>query len=133
MAFDDFLNKSNRMAVVGASREKEKFGYKIYAVLKKQGFVVYPINPKADSIDGDKCYASLSDLPEKPDVVITVVPPKITEQVVVEAARLGIKKIWMQPGSESEKAIAFCKEKGMEVIANVCFIVDGLRLDFSNI
>ncbi|MEM3422894.1 MAG: CoA-binding protein [Candidatus Bilamarchaeaceae archaeon] len=127
---EDFLKKSNKLAVVGASREKEKFGYKIYLTLKKQGFVVYPVNPKADKIDKDKCYPSLSSLPQKPDVVITVVPPKITEQVVIEAAKLGIDKIWMQPGSESEKAIALCKEKGIKFIAYTCFIVDGLKINF---
>lgn len=126
----EFLKKTNKIAVVGASRDKEKFGYKVYATLKRVGFSVYPINPKADNIDNDRCYPSISALPIKPDVVITIVPPKITEEVVKEMLKLGIDKIWMQPGSESQSAIDFCKKNKIKVIANLCFVVDGLKISF---
>ena len=127
----EFLKKTNKIAVVGASRDKEKFGYKVYTTLKRDGFSVYPVNPKADNIDNDRCYPSLSALPIKPDVVITVVPPKITEEVVKEMLKLGIDKIWMQPGSESPSAVDFCKKNKIKVITNLCFVVDGLKTDFS--
>ena len=105
----EFLDRGNKIAVVGATVNKEKFGYKVYKAVKGLGFTVYPVNPKYEEIDGDKCYSSLKDLPEKPDVVITVVPPRVTEKIVRQCKELGIKRVWMQPGSESEEAISYCE------------------------
>ncbi len=125
----EFLKKGNIIAVVGASRNPEKWGYKIFKKLK--GFYkTYPVNPKYKEIDGTKCYPDLKSLPEKPDVVITVVPPEVTESVVKVCKDLGISMVWMQPGSESQKAIEFCKKNGIKVVYNVCFVVNGLKEEF---
>ena len=121
---EKFLDNKNVFAVIGVSRDPEKYGHKVYKDLKKAGYTVYPINPKAESIDGDKCYNSLRELPERPDVVDIVVPPKITERIIKECKELGIKRVWMQPGSESEEAISFCKENDIEVIHSVCVMVE---------
>ena len=120
----EFLNKKNVFAVIGASRDPKKYGHQVYKDLRKAGYKVYPVNPNADEILGDKCYPSLESLPEKPDVVDIVVPPKITEQIVKTCKKLGIRKIWMQPGSESEAAIRFCEENGMDVVHGVCVMVE---------
>jgi len=125
-----FLDRENVIAVLGATINKEKFGYKIYKVVKESGFTVYPVNPKYDEIDGDKCYHGLKELPKKPDVVITVVPPSVTEDIVRQCKELGINRVWMQPGSESDEAISYCKENGIEVIYHACFVVDGLKKAF---
>ena len=126
----EFLDRGNKIAVVGATVNKEKFGYKVYKSVKGLGFTVYPVNPKYEEIDGDKCYSSLKDLPEKPDVVITVVPPRVTEKIVRQCKELGIKRVWMQPGSESEEAISYCRENGIKVVHHACFVVDGLETSF---
>lgn len=128
--FSDFLKKSNVIAVIGVSRDREKFGYKIYSTLKHNDYSVYLVNPKAEIIDDDRRYPSLSALPEKPDVVITVVQPAITRAVVKEMNELKIDKVWMQPGSESASAIDFCRRKGIKVVANACFVADGLKTSF---
>ncbi|MCD6445834.1 CoA-binding protein [Candidatus Bathyarchaeota archaeon] len=120
----EFLNKKNVFAVIGASRDPKKYGHQVYKDLRKAGYKVYPVNPNANEILGDKCYPSLESLPEKPDVVDIVVPPKITEQIVKTCKKLGIRKIWMQPGSESEAAIRFCEENGMDVVHGVCVMVE---------
>jgi predicted CoA-binding protein len=120
----EFLNKKNIFAVVGVSRNPEKYGSKVYNDLKKANYEVYPINPHIDKIFGDKCYPRLRDLPVKPDVVDVVVPPDVTEKIVAECGELGINKVWMQPGSESEKAIRFCNENNIKVLHGVCVIVE---------
>ena len=125
----EFLNKQNVFAVVGASRNPKKFGYQVYEDLRNANYKVYPINPNTDEILGDKCYPSLEALPEKPDIADFIVPPKITEQLVKICRKLGIKKIWMQPGSESEKAIDFCKKNGMSVIHGVCVMAQRRKRD----
>jgi len=82
------------------------------------------VNPNADEILGDKCYPSLEALPTKPNVVDLVVPPKVTERVVEICRKLGIRKVWMQPGSESERAINFCRENDIAVVHGVCVMIE---------
>ncbi|RLC76791.1 MAG: CoA-binding protein, partial [Chloroflexi bacterium] len=92
-------------AIVGASHDPAKYGNKIARDLHDAGYIVYPINPKEGEIEELKVYASLADLPEKPDVVDIVVPPALTEKVVRQVHELGLPRVWMQPGSESEEAV----------------------------
>ncbi len=126
MRTEEFLKKNNAIAVVGVSSDPNKWGYRVYTALKKKFSKVFPVNPKYGDMRGDRCYPDLKSLPERPDVVITVVPPKIAEKVVRSAKKLGIKRIWMQPGSESEEAVKFCEENGIDCMTNACFVVDGL-------
>lgn len=104
-------------AVVGASRDPDKYGFLVYRALKAAGKTAVPVNPKANDVDGDHCYPSLSDLPQRPEVAVMVVPPPVTEAAVAECARLGITQVWMQPGAESEAAIAACHGNGIQVVA----------------
>jgi predicted CoA-binding protein len=119
-----FLYRENVFAVVGASRDPKKYGHQVYRDLLNAGYRVYCVNPNADEILGNTCYPSLEVLPVKPDVVDVVVPPKITEQTVKTCKKLGITKVWMQPGSESEAAIKFCEENSIDVVHGVCVMVE---------
>lgn len=122
-----FLNKKNIFAVVGASRDPQKYGHQVYKDLRNAGYRVYPINPNSTEVLGDKCYQALESLPIKPDVVDIVVPPKITEKIVETCKRLGITRVWMQPGSESEKAIEFCEENSLQIVHGVCVMIERAR------
>ena len=129
MKTEKFLRRTNVFAVVGVSINPEKWGYKIYKNLKGVFRKVYAVNPKHRKIGEDGCYPDLKSLPEKPDVVVTVVPPKVTEEIVKGVKELGIRKVWMQPGSESKEAIKFCEKNGIDYIYNACFVMDGLKTD----
>ncbi|OGS17817.1 MAG: hypothetical protein A3J83_08015 [Elusimicrobia bacterium RIFOXYA2_FULL_40_6] len=109
-----------KYAVVGATDNTAKFGYKIMKSLEARGCEVYPVNPRLDMIEGKKCYNSLVDLPVKVDVVDFVVPPAVTEELVKECKKLGLLRVWMQPGTSSEKAIKFCEDNGILVISDAC-------------
>lgn len=124
-----FLDKNNVIAVVGASRDPNKYGHQVYRDLKEIQYKVYPVNPNASEILGDKCYSDLRHLPLKPDVVNLVVPPKITEEVVKTCKELGITKVWMQPGSESKWAINFCNENGIDIIYGACIMIQRRSFD----
>lgn len=117
------LDRRNVYAVVGASRNPEKYGHRVYRDLKEAGYRVYPVNPNAGEILGDRCYPNLEGLPEKPTVVVTVVPPRVTESIVEDCRRLGVRMVWMQPGSESDRAIEFCEKNGIKVVHGVCIMV----------
>lgn len=118
----DFVNR-RVWAVVGASQDRSKFGFQVFRSLHGSGYTVYPVNPKGGELEGVKVYPTLADLPEPPEVVDLVVPPSITEQIVVEAHRLGLSRVWMQPGAESEAAIQYCLEHGIQVIYHACAMV----------
>ena len=123
----EFVDKRNVFAVVGASRDPSKYGHQVYRDLRAGGFRVYCVNPNAEEVLEDKCYPSLEALPVKPDVVDIVVPPRVTEQVVKTCRRLGIRKVWMQPGSESEKAIKFCEKNNVDLVYGVCVMIERRR------
>ena len=130
MGVKDFLDRKAVVAVVGATVNPDKWGFRVYRALRGTFPRIYAVNPKYRKVLGDRCYPDLESLPERPDTVITVVPPGVTEKVVRECKRLGIGRIWMQPGSESKEAIAFCRRSGIECMSNACFVVDGLRMGF---
>ena len=128
--WSEFLDKRFIYAVVGVSSNHEKWGYKVYRELRDAGFKVYPINPSHSYIDGDRCYPKVSALPVKPDIVVTVVPPSIAYKVVEECSKLGVNRVWFQPGSESEEAIEFCRRHRIKAIYGACLVVDGLGKGF---
>lgn len=119
---DEFLAQK-KIAVVGVSRKKTKFGNTIYKELKQKGYQVYPINPNMDAFEGNACYPDLLSLPEKVNAVVINVPPLQTEKVVREAKQAGINKIWLQQGSQSEDAVKFCEENGIDCVSNECILM----------
>ena len=119
---NEFLTQK-KIAVVGVSRKKTKFGNTIYKELKQKGYKVYPINPNINTFEEDTCYPNLLSLPEKIDAVIINVPPAQTEQVVKEVKAAGIKKVWLQQGSQSEAAVKFCEENGIDCVSNECILM----------
>jgi len=115
-----------RYAVVGVSADRKKYGHKIWRSMREKGYVVYPVNPRYDEIEGERCYRSLAEVADRVDVVDLVVPPKVTEEIVRQCAQLGLRRVWMQPGAESDDAIRFCRENGIEVLHDVCVMAESL-------
>jgi hypothetical protein len=121
-AADDFIAQKT-FAIVGASRDRNKFGNIVLRNLRAKGYRVIPVNPSIKDVEGERCYPNLASLPEKVDGVVTVVPPPVTEKIVREAHASGIKRVWMQEGSESLSAIRYCRDNGMSVISGACVMV----------
>lgn len=119
---DQFL-ALNKLAVVGVSRNKQKFGSMAYHDLKTKGYTVYPVNPKLAEFDGAKCYPSLKALPKGVEGAVVVVHPIDAEQVVKDAKSTGIKHIWFQQGAESKPAIQYCKQNDMTAITGECIMM----------
>lgn len=115
--------KYRTWAVVGVSDDRQKYGNKIYRDLRDAGYTVYAINPKLETVEGDPCYSSVKTLPGIPDVVDLVVPPNVALNVVQDCLDAGIKRIWFQPGSESEEAVQKARDGGMEVVYDACIMI----------
>jgi uncharacterized protein len=118
---EDFLSQA-ALAVAGVSRGGKKFGNRVFRDLKAKGYRVYPINPCADEVEGERSYPDLAALPEKVGGVISVVPPGETEKLVGQAVSAGIGRVWMQPGAESVEAIARCHQAGISAIVDECIM-----------
>ncbi|MBK8944792.1 MAG: CoA-binding protein [Ignavibacteriae bacterium] len=118
----DFLS-CNNFAVVGVSRKKTKFGNAIYKELRKKNLNVFPVNPNLEIFEGDKCFKNLNELKGKIDAVINCVSPNKTLSIVNEANSIGVKNIWMQQGSETDEAINYCKENGINEIHKECILM----------
>ncbi len=113
---DQFLDGTPH-AVVGASTDRSKYGNKVLRVYQQNDRAVYPINPKAETVEGLTAYPNLAALPEPVHGISIITPPAVTEAVVEQAGELGIQNVWMQPGAESEAAVKRAQELGMNVIA----------------
>ena len=110
--------------VVGASADRNKYGNKVFRCYQMNGREVIPVNPKESIIEGVATVATVSELPDDVQSISIITPPHVTEKVVAEAIAKGIKNIWMQPGAESPTAVALCREKGINVIADgSCLLV----------
>jgi predicted CoA-binding protein len=119
---EEFLAQK-RIAVVGISRKKIKFGNAIYRELKQKGYQVFPVNPRINNYEGDTCYPDLLSIPEKIDAVVINIPPTQTEKVVREVNEAGIKKVWLQQGSQSDEAVKYCEENGIDCVSNECILM----------
>lgn len=103
-------------AVVGASTDRAKYGNKVLRVYMQNNKPVYPVNPRGGEIEGLKAYPDLASLPVKPHGVSIITPPPVTEKVVEQAVSLGIGHLWMQPGAESEAAVALALKNDINLI-----------------
>ena len=120
---NQFLD-GDKFAVVGASRQRAKYGNKVLRSYAQKGLTAHPVNPNADTVEGLPAVRTLADLPESVHGVSVVTPPSVTEKIVKEAHAAGIENIWMQPGAESEAAVARAEELGLHVIAGgPCLLV----------
>ncbi|QQS36188.1 MAG: CoA-binding protein [Ignavibacteriales bacterium] len=119
---DRFISKKN-IAVAGVSKSGKGFGITLYNQLYEKGYNVYAINPSGGSVSGIKLYKNIAEVDHPVDAVVAVVQPMVTELLVGEAFDAGIKHFWMQTGSESDEAISFCEEKGMNVIHGYCLLM----------
>lgn len=111
-------------AVVGATQDTSKFGYKVFRKLKDRGFKVYPVNPKFEEVEGVKCYSTVADIPDNIDVISLIVNPKVGIGVIEMAKEKGIKNVWCQPGAESIELVEKAKSYGINIIYNECVLVE---------
>ena len=111
-----------RFAVVG-NKTKQNFPELTYRGLKKLGKTVFPVDPQAESIDGDPAFADLAALPEKVEAVVLEVPKAETRDWVAAAADAGIKDVWIHMTRDTPEALALAKEKGINARHGTCAVM----------
>ncbi len=104
-------------AVVGASRDRAKYGNKVFRAWLQNNRRVYPVNPGAGPVEGHESFPDLASLPEPVHGISVITPPAVTESIIRQAGQLGIQHVWLQPGAESDAALKLASQLGMNLIA----------------
>ncbi|HEY6057051.1 MAG TPA: CoA-binding protein [Candidatus Limnocylindrales bacterium] len=120
---DEFW-KLRRIAVVGVSRDPKHFSNTVWLELKRRGYDLVAVNPRAIEIDGQHCYGRLQDVHPPVEGALVMTPPRVTEQIVRDCADAGVRHVWLHRGagigSVSPAAVDFAIEHGMDVVAGHC-------------
>lgn len=110
------------IAIIGASSDRQKFGNKAVRAFRQQGYEVFPVNPNAAAIEGLPAFASIAEVPVRPQLVSVYVPPETLLPLLPAIAARGCDELWLNPGAESAAVLAECERLGLKVI-QACSIV----------
>ena len=113
------------VAVIGASRNRRKYGNKALRAFEHQGFTVIPINPNEAEVEGHRAYASVLDVPGPIDMATVYVPPHIAVQVMEELAKKGIGEIWLNPGADEPEVVSKARALGLQPVLACSIIAIG--------
>jgi len=110
------------VAVIGASTDRSKFGNKAVRAYAQRGFTVWPVNPKEPAVEGTPAFASIADVPGRPNLVSVYLPPPVVLKVLPAIAAKGCDELWLNPGTESTEVLAEAERLGLNVV-QACSIV----------
>jgi hypothetical protein len=112
------------IAVVGLSDNPAKPSHYVSEYMQQHGYKIYPVNPSIDSVLGERSYASLAELPVKPDVVNVFRVPALIPAIVDEMLMLGLKNLWVQQGIVNLEAAERAEQGGIRVVMDRCIMVE---------
>ena len=117
-AIDSILASYRTWAVIGCSPNADRDSYQVAAFLQDEGYRVIPINPQADEALGERCYATLADVPGDAGVEVVNIFRRSEDagRHVDEAIAIGAKAVWMQRGVIDETAAQRARDAGLEVV-----------------
>jgi predicted CoA-binding protein len=124
----EILEKNKVVAIVGLSDKSERYSNKVGKFLKARGYTIIPVNPKYDTVLGEKSYPSLKDIPEDVDVVDIFRKPEAVDEIVDEAIKKGVKVVWMQEGVINYKAAQKAKDAQLTVVMDRCMYKEYVRI-----
>ena len=110
------------VVIIGASKDRSKYGNKAVRAFLQQGYEVFPVNPKEATIEGLPAFQSIGVVPVRPDRVSVYLPPPVLLKVLPEIAAKGCDELWLNPGTESDAVLAEAERLGLNVI-QACSIV----------
>ena len=124
-----YLEESKTIAVIGASPNPEKDSHRVTKYLIEHGYDVFPIYPKGDDFYGRKVYRSLPEIEDKIDMVVIFRKPAALDAIAdAVIARGDVKVFWAQIGIVNNEAAERVKEAGINVVQNMCAMVEHREL-----
>ena len=122
------LKQNKTLAIVGLSANWYRPSFFAAKYMQEHGYRIIPVNPAYEEVLGEKCYASLKDIPEKIDIVDCFRKSEDIEPIAKEAIAIGAKVLWMQLGVMNEKAAKMARDAGLEVVQDRCVKIEHGRL-----
>jgi predicted CoA-binding protein len=110
------------VGVIGASNDRKKYGNKAVRAYQQRGFTVYPVNPNEAQVEGLNAFPSISDVPERPNLISVYVRPQILVKLLPAIAAKGCDELWLNPGTESDEVLAEAQRLKLNVI-QACSII----------
>ena len=123
-AIGELLSRAKTIAVVGLSGNPMRPSHGVSAYMQSVGYRIIPVNPQIKSCLGEKAYRSLSEVPEKIDIVNIFRRPEFVEEIVDQAIGLTVPAIWMQEDVIHEKAAEKARQAGIFVVMDRCILQD---------
>jgi predicted CoA-binding protein len=115
---------AKRIAVVGVSRNEKDFSRLVFRELLRRGHDVVPVNPALTEVEGRRAWAAVSRIEPPVDAALILTPPSATQDVVWDAIRAGVRKVWLHrgtgAGSGTPEALALCEANGVEAVHDLC-------------
>ena len=121
------LHSARTIAIVGLSSNELRASYFVGYYLKRHGYRIIPVNPRETEILGEKCYASLADIPETVDIVNVFRAPDALPQIARDTVAIGAGALWCQFGVINEEGARIAEEGGVTVIMDRCLKVEHAR------
>lgn len=121
------IQNARSVALVGVSANPIRSSNFVASYLIRTDFVTYPVNPMYDEVLGMKCYPSLADLPEAPDIVDVFRREDQLPGVVEEAIAIGAKVVWFQLGLRHDDAARMAMDAGLAVVQDRCLKIEHAR------
>lgn len=121
-AFETYDQGVKTIAIIGASNDRAKFGNKAVRAFLQQGYEVFPVNPKEESIESLRVFKSIRDVPVRPQMISVYLPPPVLLKVLHDIAARGCDELWLNPGTESNEVIAEAERWKLNII-QACSIV----------
>lgn len=113
---------AKRVAVIGASSNRSKFGNKALRAFEHRGYTVVPINPNEVEVEGHRTYPSVLDVPGSLDMATVYVPPDVGFRIMEDLAKKQVPVIWLNPGADDPAVVSRARELGLETI-QACSII----------
>lgn len=116
------LTRTRTIAVVGLSSDPMRPSFGVSQYMKSRGYRIIPVNPNESTVLGEKSYGSLSEIPEKIDMVDVFRRPEFVPEIVDEAIRLKVPSIWLQEGVIHPSAAKKAQDAGLTVVMDRCIL-----------
>jgi uncharacterized protein len=113
------------VAIIGASRNRSKFGNKALRAFEHKGYRVLAINPNEREVEGHRTFASVLDVPDQIDMATVYVPGDVGVRVMDDLAKKGIKEVWLNPGADDGEVVERAKQLGLKVVQTCSIIAIG--------
>ena len=124
----EIFSTAKTIAVVGASNKPLRDSHRILQYLKREGYIVIPVNPMYTEIDSEKCYPHLTSIGKTIDIVDVFRNPDAVDEIVAEAIAVKAKTIWLQLGVVNAAAARKAENAGLQVVMDHCIAIDHSRL-----